>query len=59
MRQHRQVTTSPLKAENKHLVVPKDLDGAYRVHNRLDGKRITTFDQQLAVRALMNRGLMT
>ena len=46
------------EAHYKHLAVPKDRDGAYRVHGRLDGKNITSPEQQQAVRDLMARGLM-
>ncbi len=38
---------SPLKAYYKHLIVPKDTDGAYRVHGRLDERDVTHPETQV------------
>ena len=57
MKNRRNQPASPLKAYHKHLIVPKDTDGAHRVHGRLDGLRITSPEQQAALRDLETRGL--
>ncbi len=49
MRKTNTPARSPLKATQWHksgLVVPKDDDGAYRVHGRLDGSIITNLETQ-------------
>ena len=56
MKNLRPRAVSPLKAHYAHLIIPKDTDGAYRVHKRLDGLDITTPYQQLAIRRLQDRG---
>ncbi len=53
MRPRRPRSPSPLKASQwrkRGYVIPKDLDGAHRVHSRLDGQNVIRSDAQQQIK---------